>query len=60
MKILKRGVGNGDKIYRRTCRECKSRLEFKQKEMTYHADDRDGDWFSIVCPVCKENIIIGA
>ena len=57
MKIIKRGKDPNKKKYKVTCDNCKTIFEFLYCEAKYNADDRDGDYLSIKCPVCKEEII---
>lgn len=52
MKVIKKGALAGDSIYRTTCSNCKSELEFQRKEAKYHFDQRDGDFLEVKCPVC--------
>jgi hypothetical protein len=58
MKIIKRGTvptPEGEKVHKATCRNCKTKIEFQQKEA--NVDGRDGDRsLSIACPVCNTSI----
>lgn len=54
MKVLKRGKVK-EKVYHKTCHNCKSKLEYKDSDIEC---DRDGDY--IICPVCKKFIAIGS
>jgi hypothetical protein len=57
MKVLKVGRFPEDKVYVVTCGYCKSEIEFAQKEGKITSDQRDGDYISITCPICKKQII---
>ena len=54
MKITKRGTTTDEKIWRGTCRQCKSEAEAIEAELTYITfDQREGGSFSWEkCPVC--------
>ena len=57
MRIIKRGKKiSGDPLYRTTCRQCESAIEFAQSEARFVADQRDGDALVIKCPACKAEI----
>jgi len=55
VKILKEGILPGDKVYKSTCRHCDTVFEFQAKEANLVGDQRDGNYYSINCPLC-ENI----
>ena len=52
MKILKRGIPPAEMIYRVKCRQCNSELEFARAEAQLTNDQRDGDYLTVICPVC--------
>jgi len=56
MKILKKGIIPRDKIYTVACKNCHTRFQFKQHEGKICYDNRDGDYVTIECPLCKEII----
>lgn len=56
MKVLKQGQLPGDKKYRATCMNCKSEIEFQRKEAEWVADQREGDFLRVSCPVCQQRI----
>lgn len=60
MKILHRGEDPKDKIYRPTCRNCRTQVEFTRDdpEVRYNNDQRDGDYLSCACPVCTSTITV--
>lgn len=53
MKIIKRGEVPGNEVYRLDCNHCHTEFEIKASEAKYSSDQRDGDYLSIDCPVCK-------
>lgn len=59
VEVLKRGESPGNRVYEVTCRVCHSELRFKEFEGEYHRDQRDGDFLSIQCPVCKRPVTVG-
>ncbi len=56
MKIITRGVIPGERIHRATCYNCKSELEFQECEGKVTHDQRDGDFITVVCPVCNVTV----
>lgn len=52
MKIIKRGTLPEERVYRVTCSNCKSELEYTKEDVKL--DFREGDY--IVCPVCEKFI----
>ncbi len=56
MRIMKHGTAPGDNKHRATCRNCGTKIEFMQSEAAYVADQRDGDYLRIKCPVCPRDI----
>jgi RNase P subunit RPR2 len=53
MKIIKRGQVPGNEVYRLDCNHCHTEFEIEAKEAKYNSDQRDGDYLSIECPICK-------
>lgn len=49
------------RVYHIACdnRECKAMMEVEHKELRYHDDQRDGDFYQINCPHCRRYITIG-
>lgn len=45
-----------DRIYRNTCNNCGSLLQFKGSDGRVSSDQRDGDAFVISCPVCTAEV----
>lgn len=58
MKIIKEGIDPKKRTYRIECHICKTEFEFEQQEAKYNSDQRDGDFLSINCPICKTNCTI--
>lgn len=56
MKIISRGDFPLRHVIRTSCRNCQSVFEFEPKEAERIEDNRDGDFYSIRCPVC-DNIV---
>jgi uncharacterized protein with PIN domain len=52
VKILELGSKPIEKTYTVRCDQCKTKFEFAQHEATVNRDQRDGDYVSILCPVC--------
>lgn len=64
MKIIRRGTPPGEKIYRGTCPDCRTVVEFKESEaqVVDVPPDRPFDQTRLVqvdCPVC-DNTITGS
>jgi RNase P subunit RPR2 len=53
MKIITKGQIPGERIHRATCNHCGTVFEFSQKEATIQSDQRDGDYMTILCPLCN-------
>lgn len=56
MKIIERGQQPKQKLYTVRCRQCQTKFEFEQHEAKVTRDQRDGDYISIVCPVCLSQV----
>jgi endogenous inhibitor of DNA gyrase (YacG/DUF329 family) len=59
MKILKKGKRPEDKVYHAECTNCNTEVEFKYSEAKHIFDQRDGDYLTVKCPVCKQFIYTG-
>lgn len=55
MKVLKRGELPEDKIHNIICHNCKSELEFYEKEARL-VNDRNEICLVVTCPVCKQEL----
>jgi hypothetical protein len=53
MKIIREGRIPEDFVVRINCLHCHTVFEFSLKEANYQHDQRDGDFYSIACPLCK-------
>ena len=56
MKIISKGVDPATVPIIASCSKCKTQIEFLPCEAKYTSDQRDGDFYSIACPVCKSTI----
>lgn len=56
MRVIKRGTPPSDRPYLVECRTCKSEIEFLRIEAKFTPDQRDGDYLTIKCPVCHDEI----
>ena len=56
MKIIERGTDPKTVPIRATCNHCRTVFEFHPIEAKYNSDQRDGDFYSIDCPVCKRTV----
>jgi hypothetical protein len=56
--VLKRGKIPGDISHIVACRKCDSRLRFRRLEADMVSDPRDGDYYKITCPVCREMVTL--
>lgn len=55
MKILKHGVKKEDKTYKRTCGDCRCKIEVSGKEIKCE-NDRNDVYYYVKCPECKAYI----
>lgn len=60
MKIIKKGLVPEELPVQVTCNHCRSILEFLITEARFTSDQRDGDFYTINCPVCHHDINIQA
>jgi len=56
MEIIKRGTPPGEKIHEATCNSCKTEVRFKESEGKITYDQRDGNYVTVMCPVCNSLI----
>jgi DNA-directed RNA polymerase subunit RPC12/RpoP len=56
MEILIRGTSPKEKTYDGTCLTCRTTVRFLAVEGKVTRDQRDGDYISVVCPVCGGKI----
>lgn len=50
MKIIKEGVPPGSKVVEMHCNQCGCVFEATREEFIFQADQRDGDFWKIICP----------
>ncbi len=56
MKIISKGVDPATVPIMASCNKCKTTVEFMPAEAQYTSDQRDGDFYTVDCPVCKSKI----
>lgn len=56
VRIIKEGREPDTKPVVATCSRCSTVFEFFPPEAQYVSDQRDGDFYSIDCPVCKREV----
>ncbi len=56
VEVVIKGDGPEERMYRATCRHCQSLLQFTRSEATFTSDQRDGDYVSVICPVCSSSV----
>lgn len=59
MKIIKRGevpAPDSERVHEGTCHNCKTVIEFQQKEAKLLDDAHCGEYLAIACPVCDKTI----
>ena len=54
MKIIKRGIVPKETVYRATCSDCTSILEFGTSDLKVAGSQYNERIYSFVCPVCGE------
>jgi hypothetical protein len=57
MKILSKPDISGWNL-KRTCEQCDAELEIEGSDIKFFSDQRDGDSWSIHCPICNNVIYI--
>lgn len=56
MKIISKGTDPATVPLYATCNKCKTQIEFLPHEAKFRSDQRDGDYYTITCPVCQAAI----
>lgn len=51
--IIRQGIIPENQPIQATCGHCRTVFSFLPIEAKYNADQRDGDFYSIPCPLCK-------
>lgn len=61
VEIIKKGLvkSPGDK-FRVNCKHCGSLLEFMRMEAKLVFDQRDGDYYRLICPACTRDVTIAS
>jgi RNase P subunit RPR2 len=54
MRIIKEGKLPEKEIFQITCKNCSTVFEFFREEANVTRDQREGDYLSIACPLCKK------
>lgn len=54
--ILHRGVVPDTIPIEVTCHKCRTVFSFLKTDAVYQADQRDGDYYRIDCPVCQATV----
>ncbi|MGJ7500088.1 hypothetical protein ACSFBF_06985 [Variovorax sp. ZT5P49] len=56
MKIISRGKLPDLQPIQAECGYCHTVVEFTRQEARHVSDQRDGDYYSLACPVCSKEI----
>ena len=56
MRVIKEGFIPEEYIYQATCNHCKTEIEFAAKEAKRTNDQRDGDFYTVKCPLCGREV----
>lgn len=56
MEILFRGTPPNERTFFAKCNNCASEIRFKEHEGVVTRDQRDGDFITIICPICSHHI----
>jgi RNase P subunit RPR2 len=56
IEVIERGELPEDRPYEATCNRCRSKLRFLRGDAQFTADQRDGDFLTVKCPVCGESV----
>lgn len=60
IEITKRGSLPGDRKASAECRNCSTQFTFQQSDAAFHSDQRDGDYYSVPCPLCSTSVIVSS
>ncbi len=60
MEILRRGKPKAEDTFTAECVQCGTQVRFKRSEATFVPDQRDGDYYTVKCPVCSGLIYVDA
>ena len=53
IEVVELGTPPDQVEYETRCQKCQSKLKFKRSDAKYVNDQRDGDYLTVECPVCK-------
>jgi len=56
MKIIRAGTPETMRIFEGECIHCHTQVEFYQHEGKVTYDQKEGDYITVVCPICGKNI----
>ncbi len=56
MRIVYLGKKPEERVFLGKCRACRTEVEFEQREAKTVCDQRDGDYLSVPCPICRAEI----
>lgn len=56
MEILHKGTPREERTWLGTCHWCKSKMRAFERELKITSCQRDGDFGSAPCPVCKQTV----
>lgn len=54
--ILKRGTDPAEQPIKTTCNNCKTEFTFLPSDAKYMSDQREGDYYAVVCPCCPTTV----
>lgn len=60
IQIIQRGVLPAAVRYKTECRHCNTIFSFLKSDARFTDDPRDGDFYTIKCPVCSKDCHISA
>ena len=60
IQIIQRGVLPAAIRYKTECRHCNTIFSFLKSDARFTDDQRDGDFYTIKCPVCSKDHHISA
>ena len=60
IQIIQRGVLPAAVRYKTECRHCNTIFSFLKSDAHLTGDQRDGDFYTIKCPVCSKDCHISA
>lgn len=58
MKIIRKGIDPKNRRMTGTCNNCSTEIECIASEAEVHSDIRDGNYYTVRCPVCEYSIYV--